>query len=689
MMNEERDVGVVDDSATSHGYVRNPSLAVLQRRLLSPSYTGPGKWVVFDAKSRRSHLAVRHEQDLETKSIPRVLQCLLHWPESSSALTAGQVRQLAEAGLLTPAGEGGLNVPFNFLTLFQRAVFDYPFVDYSGPDASEFDAALMAEYASVSPMPSPWTQRPGVAINLPTVTWEDLPPHEQSAPFRLRELAAVLRFSFGPIGTFTTPGGERVRKANPSGGAKHPTEGWLEFRTTWQGVAAGCYVYDSQHHLLVAVPQQHTTAGSAPLTLSVRTRVERAMWRYRDPRSSRAVLLDAGHVVENVLILLRLFGVGASLDQAFPGAFGDVRQLREPEIARLDVRLADASVSHPDRSARPIAASTQITPLGPPLATNPLAYFTIGDGRFRAHSLYPSGVTTEIDELDFAILTHCIQSHRGAPKRPRDRKTGPADIQSAITGADQARLAMLTAGELLLPTDHAAPLYREVRCWSETGWYLPLLVWQEAAMACERAVTPGPESDNRKSLVGLSAVTAGLRRRQTTRFFSREPITSDQLIDLIRTAHQAASCRAEVSCFVAPLAVEGADNGELQRWDQTAGRLESLGRAITADDVVEMTIGQQWVRGSAAMFWLVARVDLDRPEHYLTPHVLLGRMTQRVCVHAAANDLGVFQTPATRDAILCANLGLPPDPALVTYSLAIGWPSSSSAFLKESRGPAG
>lgn len=286
-------------------------------------------------------------------------------------------------------------------------------------------------------------------------------------------------------------------------------------------------------------------------------------------------------------------------------------------------------------------------------------------------------------------MTHCIQSHRGDPNRPRDRKTGPAEIRSAIPGADEARLAALTAGGLLLPTDQAAPLYREVRRWSETGWYLPLLAWQEAAMACEPAVTAVTESDNRESLVDLSEVASGLRRRQTTRSFSREPITADQLMDLIRTAHHAASCRAEVSCFVAPLAVDGADNGVLQRWDQTAGRLESLGRSITADDVVKMTIGQQWVRGSAAMLWLVSRVDLDRPEHYLAPHLLLGRMAQRICVHAAANELGVFQTPATRDGMLSANLGLAPDPALVTYSVAIGWPRRSSASLEESRGPAG
>lgn len=390
----------MDDSATSCEYVRNPCLAVLQRRLLSPTYAGPGKWVVFDAETRRSHLAVRHEQDLETKAISRVLQYLLHWPESSGALTAGQVRQLAEAGLLTPAGDS-LPVPHNFLTLFQRAVFDYPFVDYASPDAFEFDAALMAEYASASPMPSPWTERCGVAVDLPIVTWEDLPTQQQSTSFGIRELAAILHFTFGPVGTFMTAGGERVRKANPSGGAKHPTEGWLESRTTWQGVAAGRYVYDSQHHRLVAMPQQQMTAGSAPLTLSVRTRVERAMWRYRDPRSSRAVLLDAGHVVENVLMLLRLFGVTASLDPAFPGASGDVRRLREPEIARVNVWLTDASVSQPNRSARRIAARWQMAPLRQPLATNPLAYFTFGDGRFRAHSLYPAGATTEIDELDF------------------------------------------------------------------------------------------------------------------------------------------------------------------------------------------------------------------------------------------------------------------------------------------------
>lgn len=673
----------VEAPIAAAGYVRNSSLAVFQRRLLSPAYMGPGKWVIFDARTRRSHLAVRHEQDLETKAIPRVLRYLLHSPAGGSDVTVSQVTQLAAAGLLVPPEDNSPDAP-NFITLFQQSVFDYPFVDYASPAAFEFDAALMAEYASVSPMPSPWTERPGQTVELPHVTWEDLPTRPRSSSFGIKELAAVLRFAFGAIGTFDTPGGERVRKANPSGGAKHPTEGWLELSGTWQGIASGCYVYDAQHHRLVGMPGLSGQPGDAPFTLSVRSRVERAMWRYRDSRSTRAVLLDAGHVVENILMLLELFGVSASLRPAFPGTTGDASRLREPEVARIELDQVRVDVSTMDQQEPAAPAGSAEATVGEPLITNPLAYFTFGDQRFQAHSLFPELTTRDLDEIDFAILTHCIPSHRGTPSRPRDRRTRLTDVLEAIPDADETRLAALAADGLLLAANRATPLYREVRRWAESGWYLPLLAWQEATVSGGAAVVIGNPC-NRAGLNGIADVSVGLRNRVTTRSFRREPVAVDLLVELVRTAYRAADGET-VGCYVAPLTVAGVENGVLHRWDAASDRLDEVGRSVSADDIVKITIGQGWVGGCAAMIWLVAHVDLARPGRYFAPHLLLGRMAQRVCVHATIDGLGVFQTPATRDGLLCATLGLPPSPALTTYSLAVGWPSRKTASSKEHRG---
>lgn len=283
----------------------------MQRRLFSPNYDGPGKWVLFDPVARRSLLAVEQQDDFEQRALPRVLRLLLA-AQRGERLDHDSVRQLFQAGLLAPGPQRPPGP--TFLSRFQQSVYDYPFFDYSTSKTFQEDQQLMAKYEEDSPPPPAWTPRVGTPVRLPEVTWEDLRPAPDDV-FGLRHLAAVLRFTFGPIGELPQLGARmHYRRTSPSGGAKHPTEGWLHIDRSWQGLSPGLYVYDCAHHILVlgdpslATPPQ---SSGGPVTFSIRSRVERPMWRYRDGRSFRAVLIDAGHVIETLMALLGLFGVPA------------------------------------------------------------------------------------------------------------------------------------------------------------------------------------------------------------------------------------------------------------------------------------------------------------------------------------------------------------------------------------------
>jgi SagB-type dehydrogenase family enzyme len=102
--------------------------------------------------------------------------------------------------------------------------------------------------------------------------------------------------------------GEFLHKSIPSGGARHPTEVFL---VAFDGgpVLAGVHHYNVEHHRLDLIRAgdyfevcARTTFDlfkkfdSPPIALVVFTALyERAMWRYRDPRSWRAVMVDIGH----------------------------------------------------------------------------------------------------------------------------------------------------------------------------------------------------------------------------------------------------------------------------------------------------------------------------------------------------------------------------------------------------------
>ncbi|MFJ3927532.1 SagB/ThcOx family dehydrogenase [Streptomyces sp. NPDC090022] len=124
--------------------------------------------------------------------------------------------------------------------------------------------------------------------------------------------------------------GEFLRKAVPSGGARHPTEAFVAL-FPGSGVEPGIYHYNvARHQLDLVRAGDHTAAlrtasfdlfdkfHQEPFGLIVFcSLVERAMWRYRDARSARAPFIDVGHTLMAYRTVIERLGVGGYTYQKF------------------------------------------------------------------------------------------------------------------------------------------------------------------------------------------------------------------------------------------------------------------------------------------------------------------------------------------------------------------------------------
>lgn len=191
---------------------------------------------------------------------------------------------------------------------------NYPFLDYTKNESHNFDRELMKRYAVLD-------KRPPVFKNYPLKNkvylksfndfdWNIL-SNKRIRP-NLDVLGFFLFVSYGKTIEICWPT-HKIRKTVPSGGSKHPTEIYLLF-TDDIYVPTGIYHYDVQHHALDKLNTRKAFLKEILCTYDLEkppggcvlifyaSLFERSMWRYRDVRSTRAVLADIGHVAQGAQI---------------------------------------------------------------------------------------------------------------------------------------------------------------------------------------------------------------------------------------------------------------------------------------------------------------------------------------------------------------------------------------------------
>ena len=113
-----------------------------------------------------------------------------------------------------------------------------------------------------------------------------------------------------------------MRRTSPSGGSRHPTEGY--FISHMPGIATGWHHVQADPPYLVHLcdsAEEHSSvevAGQSKLGTIILTSVfERNMYRYREPRTFRTIHMDVGHILETIEMLGRELGIETQVQLDF------------------------------------------------------------------------------------------------------------------------------------------------------------------------------------------------------------------------------------------------------------------------------------------------------------------------------------------------------------------------------------
>ncbi|MFI8265051.1 MULTISPECIES: SagB/ThcOx family dehydrogenase [unclassified Streptomyces] len=330
-------------TGASQTYAPHPQLLVYPL-----AFSGDERVMVAETSSARAPLVLRdpraaHAISLLPDSGTREVITGLWRAEENLAPIADELwATLVAEDVLVPAAQSAAAdawraYDWDEAYRFHASTRDYPFLQMDTEGAFDADDARMEEYIAVS-APPPITMDMPAAGSVPLrKVGEDesadallaaMSPQQRRGPEGLSLLMDVC-FGERTRRPFAVQG-EFLRKAVPSGGARHPTEAFVAL-FPGSGVEPGVYHYNVAHHRLDLLRAGDHSADfreasfdlfdkfhSEPFGLIVfSSLVERAMWRYRDARSARAPFIDVGHTLMAYRTVIQRLGVGGYTYQKF------------------------------------------------------------------------------------------------------------------------------------------------------------------------------------------------------------------------------------------------------------------------------------------------------------------------------------------------------------------------------------
>lgn len=142
-------------------------------------------------------------------------------------------------------------------------------------------------------------------------------------PVALRHISDALMFSLGITGILENPGiVDLPIKMTPSGGARNPYEAYVCVRRV-SDLPPGTYHYSAIEHTLGTVSSEPPPSFTAMLAdqpwtetaaavIFLVANFERAMWKYRDPGAYRVVIIEVGHIAQNIMLVATKYGLVAN-----------------------------------------------------------------------------------------------------------------------------------------------------------------------------------------------------------------------------------------------------------------------------------------------------------------------------------------------------------------------------------------
>ena len=210
------------------------------------------------------------------------------------------------------------------------AAFHFGLQDREFMPLDQAEAAQVKKLAT-TPQPALYVAHHGSAIELPDHLERDdlirLMARRRTIrsatprPILLNELSACLFAGMGITGFTENRAGRLPLAMTPSGGARHPYEAFVYARNV-DGLEQGFYHYSALDHSLGRIETQETPppslllggqdwADEMPCVLFLCAWLERSMWKYDDAGAYRVVMIEAGHIGQNVMLAATRYGLTA------------------------------------------------------------------------------------------------------------------------------------------------------------------------------------------------------------------------------------------------------------------------------------------------------------------------------------------------------------------------------------------
>ena len=671
----------------------NRSLVLVQSKLSSPNFQSGGRWAFVNVDTRKSLLAVGKDR------VPPILFALLSAASSSDSVTTRPIADVRTLDILRQnklllieesAQKAPVSTVASATDLYHRYVWDYEFADYATPGWRERDHDRMVAYEAVEHRPPLFTDRAGARHSLPEIDTTVFSGTPQT--LSLDNLSYLLKIGFGATSFSEEGSGQWMRKTSPSGGARHPTDAMVSIPGHMGPIAPGLYYYDPASHSLIeaedgrlsSAEYREDTSGQASFVqIMLLSRVERAMWRYRDCRSFRAIAIDAGHVLETLCLVAE--GMRLCVKTHTKTAASDCLPfwLHEPELCSViistdDLRMDDCLKNGLGaRLDRPVL-SQDFENAWPPeqeWVTTPFLFISFAGGML-GNVVWPARTRCAIDLDDFRILEHCIPSSRA------DRPNTTTQIVMRFD-VDSIRIRKLVENGLLIPRELFVRLAKGVARWVDKNWYIALLCIAEGRASTEVLVTRGrPESRIPLYRRDIEIVSRLLLTRTTTRRFAQRPLSAN-LATLVLGSVEQLKVAFEISIAAVCLSrVEGSSEGSVLFVAEGRTKFACQNRLICRETLQLACAGQTAPVEASIVIWLIQKACPEEPDKYLPSLTKLGQAGQSLCLKATELGLGVFVSPAVRDSLTSELLTDEIHRDWIPYVIAIGFPEGLRSLEK-------
>lgn len=238
-----------------------------------------------------------------------------------------ELMKLIEAGVLLVEGSKKADVEQKYSKSWELGIaaglFHFAALDNEFVSASQSTAMQIEKNTSGKP-PDLYWKNSGNAIRLPECSESRASPlfkimqrrrtlrSVKQSQISLQSLTECLYAGLGITGFVQTETALLPLKMTPSGGARNPFEAFVWVRNV-ESLDPGIYHYSAMEHSLQYVAhcpdaspkdfvQKQEWADQMPVIIFLVAVLERVTWKYNDPNAYRVVMIEAGHIAQNIML---------------------------------------------------------------------------------------------------------------------------------------------------------------------------------------------------------------------------------------------------------------------------------------------------------------------------------------------------------------------------------------------------